>query len=63
MIKLVLAYAQLAAAVVEFLAVCAAANLILKQHRRMPSGRALLMSKLFGVAVGWVARRALKRTP
>jgi hypothetical protein len=65
-IKLVLAYAQLAAAVIEFLAICAAANLILKQHRCrpwMPSGRAVLMSKLFGVAVGWVARRALKRTP
>ena len=62
--RLVLAYAQLAAAVVEFLAICAAANLILKQHRReMPSGRALLMSKLFGFAVGWVARLALKRTP
>jgi hypothetical protein len=61
-IKLTLAWIQLAAAVVEFLAVCTAANLILKQHR-VPSGRALLMSKLFGVAVGWVARRALKRTP
>ena len=66
MIRLVLAYIQLAAAAVEFLAVCTAANLILKQHRRgslIPSGRALLMSKLFGAAVGWVARRALKRTP
>ena len=65
-IRLVLAYAQLAAAVVELLAVVAAAEMILKQHRRgqwMPSGRVLLMSKLFGVAVGWVARRALKRTP
>jgi hypothetical protein len=33
-IRLVLAYAQLAAAVVEFLAICAAANLIVKQRRR-----------------------------
>jgi hypothetical protein len=33
-IKLVLAYAQLATAVVEFLAVSAAAMIIIKQHRR-----------------------------
>jgi hypothetical protein len=63
------ALTDLAAATVEFRAVCAAATIILKQHRSaswpLSAGRAFVMYRLFGAAVSWISRKVVngKRTP